>query len=215
MFLKTVLCLLFVGFSLASQGQFKPGYYYDNNNIKVTGLIKFRQRAELFPDKSDGVCDILFKENADAKRIKFTTRDINSFVVGSDSFIVLKNFPIDQYVHFRQDFVEVIITGKINLYRYYNFDPTAQRIVGIWLIEKNRHIEYLTKARFKHFFKKSIINDSPETLQLIEVKKLKYRDLPEIIQQYNKEEQKRKQGVDQRPKQVSVTFLSLFSFIIT
>ena len=170
-----------------SNAQFKKGYYYDKENNKVPGLIKLHYGATLVNKKSDGYCDITFKETDDGKHTRFTTTDINSFVIGSDSFAIVRDFYMDAYTHFGQDFAEVVETGKINLYRYYttiNF-TNYTKTMTVWLVEKNGKINYIDKRRFKNEFANRYLADNPEIITQIKTKDLKFRDMQEIVKLYN------------------------------
>ena len=171
-------------------GQFKPGHYYKKDGSKVVGLIKFHFGGNAFTDKSDGDCSISFKENKDGKKIKLTTSDICCFVIEQDSFSIIKNFRLNAFVTYPQDFAKVLESGKINLLLYYSTVDTGGQYSTIsttvtdWVIEKDGKADKLTKKKFKELMP-LYIEDYPELLDKINNDQLNYGDSEKIIKMYN------------------------------
>ena len=186
--IKMPLCALCSMLCIVINAQFKEGYYFDKNNNKVAGLLKIVEDG-IFSFKyaiGDG-SRIVFKENEDAKAKTFSVNDITSFVIGEDSFAIVKNFPVPT-MEYTQDFAKVVEIGRINLYMhsrlFHRGMQSSQQ--DTWLIEKNRKIGYLTKKRFTKIFIEEYISDFPDLVDKINNKVLKYGDLQEVIRTYNK-----------------------------
>jgi len=94
---------------------FKDGYCFTKEGKKIEGLIKFRRATfSLFGSKRS---DILFKKDKDSSTTKFTTDDISSFVIGTDSFAIVYNIKINSIQgEYKEDFAKVVISGKMNLF---------------------------------------------------------------------------------------------------
>ena len=70
-----------------SKGAFAPGYYYTHTGQKVAGLLRLRYDAR-FSSKPDNW--VVFKQARKAKKAIFSPSDIKAFVIGADSFTVIK-----------------------------------------------------------------------------------------------------------------------------
>ncbi len=175
---------------LNAVGQFKQGHYYEKDGTKVTGLIKFKYGGNVFTDKSDGDCSIIFKTGKRGKKVKLTTNDICCFVIEKDSFSIIKNFRLNALVSYPQDFAKVLETGKINLYLYYSTVQSGGQYGGgsstvtCWVIEKEGKADKLTKKKFKELLP-TYLSDYPKLLDKIENDQLGYNDTENIIRMYN------------------------------
>jgi hypothetical protein len=98
--------------------KYRPGYYFDSAGNKVTGLLKFTYGSRFFESKKFGVCELLFKDEQGQKKQKFKSNEVRSFVIGNDSFSVVKNIYSEGVMNYPQDFARVLRSGKINLYEY-------------------------------------------------------------------------------------------------
>lgn len=182
-------CLLtaMLTFIITVHAQFREGYYYDKENNKVTGFIKLHYGTTVTNGKDGGYCEISFKPTEDSKSILLNTIDMNSFVIGTDSFALIKDFYVDDNTHFKQDFAEVIEAGKLNLYKYnstVNF-TNYTKTIPIWLIGSEGKIDYVDRKFFKSQFADIYVSDYPELVDRINKKDLKYGDLKEIVHLYN------------------------------
>jgi len=182
------LVLTFTSVALAQQSEsFGPGHYYTKDGVKRSGLLRFNYGGNLFTDKSDGDCSLTFKTDKKAKKEKFTTNDICCFVIKKDSFAIIKNFKLNAFAKYPQDFAKVIEMGKISLYMYYatvNQGQFGVVTVTDWVIEKDGTTTKLTRKQFRELMP-DYLQDYPELLAKFQSKELKYDDAPHIIKEYN------------------------------
>jgi hypothetical protein len=188
--LKGLIFVLTVIVHLRATAQFKEGYYYGKDGTKVSGLINLNCGGNAFTDKSDGDCSIVFKRDKKGERLKLTTNDICCFVINADSFAIVKNFKLNAFVTYPQDFAKVIGAGRINLFLYYSTVTSAgqyggtTRTVTDWIIEKDGQADKLTRKRFKELMPEYLA-DFPELLDKVTTKKLSYDDTEKIVEMYN------------------------------
>ena len=188
--LLSVLILLILLQSNAS-GQFKSGHYYKKDGSKISGLIRFNYGGNALTDKSDGDCSISFKPDKKGEKVKLTTNDVSCFVIEKDSFAIIKNFRLNAFVTYPQDFAKVLECGKINLYLYYSLLPAGYVQLGNldstvtdWVVEKDGKADKLTKKIFKALMP-LYLSDYPELLDRINNDELHYEDSEKIIKLYN------------------------------
>ncbi|MFM7858162.1 MAG: hypothetical protein ACKO96_41145 [Flammeovirgaceae bacterium] len=188
--LLSILVLL-TTLQFKATGQFKDGHYYKKDGTKISGLIKFKYGGNVFTNKSDGDCSISFKTDKRGKKINLTTNDICCFVIEKDSFAIIKNFRLNAFVTYPQDFAQVLEIGKINLYLYYSTVQSGSGQYGgivstvtDWVIEKDGKADKLTKKKFKELVPLYLV-DYPELLDKINNDQLKYDDSEKIIKMYN------------------------------
>jgi hypothetical protein len=168
-------------------GQFKEGHYYEKDGRKVTGLLRFNYGGNAFTDKLDGDCSVTYREDKRGEKVKLTTNDICCFVIEKDSFAVIKNFRLNAFVTYPQDFAKVIQSGKINLYMYYSTVQQGQyglSTVTDWVIEKDGKADKLTRKRFRELLP-TYLSDYPELMNKIDNDVLNYNDSEKIIKMYN------------------------------
>jgi hypothetical protein len=193
------IIIIFLLFCFDLSGQFYDlypavgeGWYYEKDGRKIPGLLNLSYGENMFTDKSVGACKLIYRSEEGAKKEKYSTRDICCFVIGKDSFSIIKNFQLDLITGYEQDFAQVLQSGKINLYLYYY---TAMQSIGglytvaTWLIEKEGKIEKLTKSTFKKLMTK-YLSDYPELITKINNKILAYDDTEEIIRIFNEKMKK-------------------------
>lgn len=89
---------------------YEVGYYYDSNGEKIDGFIKFEN------DK------ILFKKNEEEDRIKLLPNEISHFVIGIDSFLVIKNFLFKDKLREEPEFAQFIAAfNGYTFMKHYHF----------------------------------------------------------------------------------------------
>jgi hypothetical protein len=170
--------------------QFKVGRYYTSDGKKVNGLLHLSFRSDLAA-KSDGNCDITFKTHDRGEKVKLTTKDIIGFVIERDSFAIVRNLPLNPFASDAVDFAEVLESGKIMLYNYYNpaknMNGTlvSSSIITVTFIEKDGKLEKLYSRSFKTVLRE-FIADYPELAKKVDDKILRYDHAREIIKIYNK-----------------------------
>lgn len=102
-----------------NSNSFEIGYYYDNDLNKVEGLIKFDD------DK------ILFKNRNGTGREKLKPDEINSFIIGIDSFYVTSNFYYKDKLRTKSEFVQYITTIDTLIFaKNYNFPSGVSQTYG-------------------------------------------------------------------------------------
>jgi hypothetical protein len=115
--MKAILYLLLITICLqnANAEPYKKGYYYTHDGVKTEGLIKYnRATFSAFGSKKSSIS---FKENDDAKPVKFTADDIPAFVIDNDSFTIVYNIKINSVSgEYAKDFAKVVAIGKMNLF---------------------------------------------------------------------------------------------------
>ncbi|RLD59903.1 MAG: hypothetical protein DRJ05_05685, partial [Bacteroidetes bacterium] len=86
---------------------YEVGYYYDHG-AKIHGQIMFENKK------------IWFKKNKDDIKDKITPDEIKSFVIGVDSFFVIKNFQYNGKLKTKPEFVQYIteIYGDVFVKHY-------------------------------------------------------------------------------------------------
>ena len=81
---------------------YTPGYYYDLNNNKISGLLKYSQFNTYFK----------FKPNNNSSEKTIHPDECNGYVIGIDSFAVIQNFPVQRdlgaFQSGKMEFAEVI-----------------------------------------------------------------------------------------------------------
>lgn len=114
-YVSVILLALTFQFQTSLGERFASGHYYTKEGNKIEGLIKFnRATFSAFGSKPSS---IKFKASSDAKTVKLTADDITSFVIGADSFAIIRNFKINSISgDYVQDFAQVVETGPINLF---------------------------------------------------------------------------------------------------
>ncbi len=181
-----VLVLFVFACNAAFSQKFKEGHYYTHDGQRVDGLIRHHYQAR-FSAKPDN--HIVFKENADAKQKKLTTKDVRAFVINNDSFIIVKDFVINGFAYYEEDFVKVVKTGKINLYLHHSTSPNQGGGYGTspantYMIEKNGALQRLNYKDFKDNFER-LFGDNEPFLQKLKSKDLTYKDIEQIVEEYN------------------------------
>ncbi|AFD06140.1 hypothetical protein [Solitalea canadensis] len=177
----------------AQNGEWVKGHYYTWSGERVEGFLKHRFQAQFGsgPDNS-----LRFMVDRDAKRITLTTKDVKSFVLQIergkvDSFIVIKNFTINVFATYREDFVKVVATGPLNLYMHYSTVSTGSKYgvttspVSNWLVQKGESLTLIkNQSNFKEVMPQ-LVSDDTELVEKITNKEFKYRDIEEVIRLYN------------------------------
>jgi hypothetical protein len=92
---------------------FTPGYYYDIQNRKISGVLKYLQTNTYFE----------FKEDQYSRARTIEPTECNGYVIGVDSFAVIQNFFVEREIgSFKSDkkeFAEVIEKfGKYIFYKH-------------------------------------------------------------------------------------------------
>jgi hypothetical protein len=170
--------------------EFKAGYYIDSNGNHIPGLLRFQYGGNLFTDKKKGDCRLVFKADSNTKSAKFTSQEIKGFVRDIDSFTVVRDFNINGFAHYPQDFARVIIGGPISLFEYLainssggglNFSTYTESFL---IVSKEGKVFVIKHGNFKKIME-DLTGDYPELSEMIKTKDLKYKNLREIVQRYD------------------------------
>jgi hypothetical protein len=178
--LGLALCLTTMAQAIPGSNPFLPGHYYKKDGTRVKGLLRHTY-GNTFGDGSDNFID--FKPAQQDSMQRFTVFDIQHFVIGPDSFTVKRNFAINDYEQYAQDFVQVIQHGSLNLYLHYS--TKAQRNVLTYLVEK--YDELYQMAKPSHFQDQFIIliAENKELLKKVKAKEYRLEQLPTVVAAYN------------------------------
>lgn len=185
-----IVLILMVAF-LETWGQnkeYKEGYYYKLDGTKVSGLIRLNYGGDLFTDKSDGDCDITYKADKKGKKVKLTTNDICCFVIQNDSFAIIRNFKYNSAALYPQDFAQVLLKGKINLYLYYSTIKSGQygpvETIVSQVLEKDGKTVRVREKKFKELIE-DYVSDYPELYKMVQNEDLGFNDTKKIVELYN------------------------------
>jgi hypothetical protein len=165
------------------RGSFTPGHYYTKDGQRVESLIRHVYGAQTGEGPSN---QIEVKSTAKAKPVPLTTKDLQAFVLGQDSFTVKKDFDINQFNHYQEDFMRVVKSGALNLYLHYSTStfPTLQPVLT-YLVEKDG--EFYRMVRPKNFSEQInlLIADNKELLRKVKNKDYTFEDMQVLIDEYN------------------------------
>lgn len=171
--------------------KFEEGHYYDPSGSKIEGWIKH----EYFPHNVSEHPDnfILFRETKRGKEVEKRTADVTSFVVHSDSFIVVKNFKFHNWLKYREDFCKVNRVGdKVSLYEHYTLRTKYDNQGGQVEIETGyvMKIEGMNKLHCVHpgYFKRdmmSLFHLDKELCEKIDRETYQLTDIERIVDDFN------------------------------
>jgi len=179
---KNLLLPLFVLICSTAFAQYVEGRYYTHDGQKVEGLVEhvYQARFGKTPDNY-----IMFRPEKGAKKTKLTTKDIQSFAIGKDSFVVIKNFELNSMAKYNEDFARVIKSGKINLYLFYTTKGTDPTPVRVYLAEKNGKIVTMHHKDDLEQNLNTFFGDDKEFARKIQGNKLKGNEIEKIVEEYN------------------------------
>ena len=134
--------------------KFSPGYYYDLNNVKIEGYLKYSQYNTNFKFKN-------LKNDQSEKTIEPT--DCISYVIGKDSFIVIQDFDIyrdlGKFRIVEKSFVEVLDeVGNLTFYKHVNVGFNNTILVSYLYENKQLPREYKCFPKGFSKFKEPAIN---------------------------------------------------------
>ena len=188
--------LLFLNLEIYAQVNFEPGYFINNDNLRISCLIKN-------VDKKINPSSFSYKLNENSKIIKATIQDIKEFSV-SDAKYIRSIVEIDrtsdksneiragsQPDFIRQKlFLKVLVEGKANLYLFENGNITRFFYSDSdSVIEPLIYKRYLRKSNYigeNNSFRQQLLTNVSCELNL-SVKDLKYtkRDLVDYFKRYH------------------------------
>lgn len=189
-FLITLFFLLVNSNSSYAQFEsWEKGHYYTWNDEKVVGDLKHTYYGHIGSEPDN---ELRFRTGKKAKRITLTTKEVKSFVlqkdsVTLDSFIVLKNFSTSFWNPFKEDFVQVVASGTLNLYKHYSSisDGKSSSKIDTWIVQKgDLLIPINNQSEFRERMPK-LVSDDAELVEKIKNKKFKSSDMEEVLKLYN------------------------------
>jgi hypothetical protein len=192
-----ILLILFISvisFSVKAQdySNWNLGYYYDLNNIKISGLISWNvpQRTP-FKGKGD---HIFYRISPDDKKQKISTEKFKSFVVLADSFVVSKDTIVKDY-----PVLKVVINNSSKLYlslrvnNYYTAGPTVASISSGYDTRYfyGKDPDDITELDRSHFIEimSGLMADDAKLVEAIKNKTYRYSKIDELLKQYKSSQQ--------------------------
>ncbi|MDB5286801.1 MAG: hypothetical protein JWR05_1750 [Mucilaginibacter sp.] len=194
-----LLIIFFISFTVKAQvsqvGKWTPACYYDTNNSRICGEIKWDVPARnIFKGAGD---HIQFRTADSVKKEKISTNKIRAFVIKADSFVVshhpdLKEYPV----------LNVMLDNPIKLYVNLRENSTPSTMgtgnytgitvtVGYWERYNTRYfygenpdnITELSRGKFIEVMSK-IMADNKGIVQAINNKEYRYGKIDELVKQY-------------------------------
>jgi hypothetical protein len=193
-----LLCILTITISAKAQSSTfewgKSGYYYDLNNVKHIGIIHWSPPYELQGDDH-----IDFKVNKKAVATTVSSSGIQSFISEfgndtQDSFIVTKSnlFKSSPFIRVTK------CAGNFKLYKYsitkrhtlsspnaygYGATPRYYQVNAYYFGEDEDHVTQIDKKTFITTIAQ-LMSDKPDPVGRVARKKLKYKDIEDLIYLY-------------------------------
>jgi len=181
-----IICIVFLSGLSAYAGSFKHGYYFDLQGHKTEGLLQYVQGSFGLLFTRPGY--LKFRNSDDSKTVRLSPGEVQSFVIGNDSFVVLNNIKVNTTSgNFKKDFAVVIKMGALNLYEHqcwlfngkYNFQHPSyilskgdSCVIIIWNPKKQQE-------QIARFFQ-----DRTDLEELVLSDKY-YLKIPELVDLYN------------------------------
>ena len=187
--LFALICLYAVALEMSAQS-YQPSYFYTLDYKQVKGKIKFTTIQSGYLTSTGSVPGrIKFKAENDTKVFKITADEIRGFVVGLDSFVVLKNIPVSPKDHFKRDFVKVEEMGTLNLYSHCSQVAAGRfgtRTKKVYFLLKNgtkKMIPFYNRYQQKKFL--NLISEDPELAAEVKNDWRWMEKIPLLIKKYN------------------------------
>jgi hypothetical protein len=203
---KVLLLLCFLGISLSLKAQlfgkdWDPGYYYDKNGQKHTGLL-----ADYIAEKSLlGVKGnyLYFKTDKKAEKIKVKAVDIQSFIIKQDTSAIIDSFTVSGAgILHDAPFLKVLVNEPVKLYVQLSIQRSAPGGFGISGIPVGLTFSYnmfkkayyfgpdaarVEKLEKKNFIEamSQVMASKPEVVTKIKDKIHRYRDIEELVYYFN------------------------------
>ena len=185
-----VLFCLFLTFFDALAQSYQPGYFITPDRKQVKGAIKFNSiQCGHLTSNGSVPARIEVKPENESKIFEVTADEIRGFVMGLDSFVVMKNIPVSEQGRFKRDFVKVEALGHINLYIHSSQIPSGRfgtKIKKVYILLKKgtkKLIAFHNRYQKEQF--KGLISDDPELLSMIENDWRWMDKIPQVIKRYN------------------------------
>jgi hypothetical protein len=107
------LAILLVSCNCLYAQIWQPGYYTDVSGVKYAGIIRPAPGGK-GPFPGEGYIE--FKDSEKGEVIPLSTSDLQSFIVGQDSFVVAKAPAAGKWSKMQSDFVRVVMNEEVKIY---------------------------------------------------------------------------------------------------
>ena len=184
-----VSCLLFLTVYCFAQNKAK-GHFWDLNGIKHEGKVKL-----VFASMTGWGTMINFYQKG--QKTKLLDRTImQSFVWETDSFTQITDFSSSPAISNKSDFVKVVSTGKINLYRHWfkkgTYVTSSRYLTSTYVVQleyQGKYIGIYSKARFEQYILPAIKEDKMLYNKVLGMRQKDWLvNIVDIIEEYNKED---------------------------
>lgn len=193
-----IISLLFIQFESTAQnylGDFshkEEDHYWTRSGEKIFGQFGVKYKNAV---TKNATIEVYLKDDSG----NFIEIDeIESLVIGADSFIVAQDFVLNGVTIYDKDLVKVIKVGKINLYEHCR---EVVDILSFNLILPNTYYKYsyviqkygdsvfyriTSKNQFKKYFLSMVENDEKLVTKILATKKKWWLiDIPDFVEEYN------------------------------
>lgn len=167
---------------ISSQSQYRKGYVVKNSGDTITGFIGYREG-----DRNYKVCD--YRKTKDQKSVEFLPNEILSYGIDDDAQFITNEILLNDTKE--KVFFEVLVKGKISLYKYfYRFFVTKNDNEFHELENKKTEVS----VDGKNYVKKSkryvgtlsyMMTDCNGVRNDIEKALVRERELTELVEKYN------------------------------
>ncbi|MEO7214234.1 hypothetical protein [Mucilaginibacter sp.] len=113
--MRNVLLLLCIfGITITAKSQiWQPGHYTDVQGVKYAGIIRPAPGGK-GPFPGEGYIE--FKDSEKGEVTPLSTSDLQSFIVGQDSFVVAKAPVRGKWTKMATDFVRIVMNADVKIY---------------------------------------------------------------------------------------------------
>ncbi len=175
------LCVLSYIAVNAQKSDFLDGYIVTFSNDTLIGKVNDRKlgRRDELTNKIHVKLD-----NGRVKKIK--KRNIAVYKRGNEIFIrkrIQEQLPLFKIKNDAEYFLVQLVSGPVALYKYYFNDFDNHTIDYVFLIKSKNSYTYkrLPLLGFKKILK-PYFNESPGMIEMINEKRFRYADIPELVQ---------------------------------
>jgi len=173
--------IILLSLSSPAAAQLQEGFIIENDDGRFPGLIKLHSEP--------GHEYIVYKENKKTPREILTPEDIQAFVVGVDSFISVKAYPIPLTKTIHNGFAKAILRAKGQAIAKFEIKHTAgtgansRGVQTHYVIFRKKEIITLTDLNFYDEVP-AVIAGHPELQQKVLSKQLTFANLEQLAIEY-------------------------------
>ena len=126
------------------------------------------------------------------KKKRLTTNDVKSFVIGNDSFAIIKSFSRSGMTQYDKDFARVVVTGSLTLYSHCQETNAGSPGLGsastgiecFYFIKKDGDLYRLKRKDFKDSVQ-TIFGDDTKLMNEINNGVFSFDTIEQIVAEYN------------------------------